>query len=399
MRIDSILDNNGEKIRRFGNSSSEVKYAINYKLNKKINKQNTVRVGFIGDLINYHLSDSVLQYPDYRILRDIDGSSFILHSFAQWKHKFSNTFVINTGINYTHFALNNSTALEPRVGLKWQFSKRNSINIGSGLHSKMLPLAIYFIETPDYSTGTVTKTNEQLGFQKSAHYVIGYDHSFNKDLRFKIESYFQNLYNIPVEQSASNYSLLNEGADFVLSNTDSLVNEGTGTNYGVDITLEKFFSKNYYFLISGSLFDSKYKGSDGIERNTAFNQNYTLNILAGLELRLGSSGKNTLNLNGKWNMSGGNRIRPIDLEASMLAGATRYYNDIYAKQYKEYSRADFKITYQRNGKRMTQEWSIEIQNIFNQQNIFREAYNQKAQEISIQYQVGFQPMFFYRITF
>ena len=167
----------------------------------------------------------------------------------------------------------------------------------------------------------------------------------------------------------------------------------------IDVTFEKFFSKNYYFLISGSVFDSKFKGSDGIERNTAFNQNYTLNALAGIELHLGQSNKHTLNLNGKWNMTGGNRIKPIDLEASKLAGSTRYTTEIYVDQYKNYSRADVEITYRQNRKKLTHEWSLEIQNILNQKNIFREIYNKKNEEIVTQYQLKFQPMFFYRISF
>ncbi|PCJ81832.1 MAG: TonB-dependent receptor [Flavobacteriales bacterium] len=399
LNIDSISENNGVKIRRFANNSSEVKYAFNYKLNKKFNARNNARVGIIGDAINYNLADSILKDSKYRTLRNIDGTSFLLQSYIQWQHKFSNTLVLNTGVNYLHFAMNNSYSIEPRIGLKWQFSERNSINFGSGLHSKHLPLAMYFIETPDYTTGNIAKTNESLRFQKSAHFVMGYDHNFSTNIRLKIESYYQHLYNIPVEQNPSNYSLLNEGADFVLSNTDSLVNKGTGRNYGIDFTLEKFFSKNYYFMITGSLFDSKYKGSDGIERNTAFNQNYMLNVLAGVEINLGKNRKHTLNLNGKWNLSGGNRMKPIDLEASKLAGDTRYSNDIYIKRYKDYSRADVKITYKQNWKKLTHEWSIELQNIFNQKNVFREVYNKKNQEITTQYQLGFQPMFFYRIVF
>ncbi|MBL4753406.1 MAG: TonB-dependent receptor [Flavobacteriales bacterium] len=399
VNVDSISDDNGQKVRRFANNSSEVKYALNYKLNKKFNKRNNARAGIIGEAINYNLADSVLESNQYRTLRNSDGTSFLLQSFVQWQHKFSNTLGLTTGLNYLHFALNNSSSIEPRIGLRWQFSNRNSINLGSGLHSKLLPLAMYFTQTPDYTTGNIAKTNKNLGFQKSAHFIIGYDHNFSTNLRFKIESYYQHLYNIPVEQNPSNYSLLNEGADFVLSNTDSLINNGTGTNYGLDITLEKFFSKNYYFLISGSVFDSKYKGSDGIERNTAFNQNYTLNILAGVELNLGKDGIHVLSLNGKWNMAGGNRINPIDLEASKLAGETRYSQNIYEDQYKEYSRTDVEITYRQNQKKLTHEWSFELQNVFNQKNVFRETYNKKNQVIITQYQLGFQVMVFYRIMF
>ncbi|NOT38584.1 MAG: HAMP domain-containing histidine kinase, partial [Saprospiraceae bacterium] len=42
--------------------------------------------------------------------------------------------------------------------------------------------------------------------------------------------------------------------------------------------LEKFYSKGYYFLFTTSIFESKYKASDGILRNTAFNGNYVVNL-------------------------------------------------------------------------------------------------------------------------
>ena len=71
--------------------------------------------------------------------------------------------------------------------------------------------------------------------------------------------------------------MLNEGTDFVLPNGIGYQNKGEGTNYGLEFTLEKFYSKGYYFLFTTSLFDSKYKGSDGNKRNTRFNGNYVFN--------------------------------------------------------------------------------------------------------------------------
>jgi hypothetical protein len=57
----------------------------------------------------------------------------------------------------------------------------------------------------------------------------------------------------------------------------SLVNKGTGKNYGIEATLDKSFSNNCYFLINASVFDSKYKTLENIERNTKFNSNFIIN--------------------------------------------------------------------------------------------------------------------------
>lgn len=69
-------------------------------------------------------------------------------------------------------------------------------------------------------------------------------------------------------------------ADF---NYVDLVNEGTGKNYGVEFTLERFFTDSYYFLVNASLYQTKYTALDGIERNTKFNAGYISNILGGKE--------------------------------------------------------------------------------------------------------------------
>jgi outer membrane receptor protein involved in Fe transport len=92
--------------------------------------------------------------------------------------------------------------------------------------------------------------------------------------------------------------VLTEGADFAPTDRGNLVNDGTGRNYGLELTLEKYFSRNYYFLVTGSLFDAKYEGSDGIERNTPFNGRYVVNALAGREFHVGRR-DNVLSLNWK----------------------------------------------------------------------------------------------------
>ncbi|MBK7028532.1 MAG: hypothetical protein IPH45_04685 [Bacteroidales bacterium] len=110
----------------------------------------------------------------------------------------------------------------------------------------------------------------------------------------KTEVYYQSLYNVPVNTFSSSYSMLNTGAGFKTDLEDSLVNNGTGTNYGIELTLEKFFSRGYYGLFTSSIYSSKYKGSDGVERNTAFNGKYVFNILGGKEWKVGSEKQNKI---------------------------------------------------------------------------------------------------------
>ena len=164
------------------------------------------------------------------------------------------------------------------------------------------------------------------------------------------------------------------------------------------MTLEKYFSNNYYFLITGSLFDSKYKGSDGIERNTPFNNHYVVNVLAGKDIPLGNRG--VLSINWKLTSAGGKYIRPINLEASAEANTTIYDESrAFTQQQSGYFRTDLKIGYKLNRRRSTHELAIDLQNITNHQNIFQQAYNPRVNKIGTAYQQGFLPIPFYRLTF
>ena len=217
-------------------------------------------------------------------------------------------------------------------------------------------------------------------------------------MRLKAEAYYQYLYDIPVTQNPSYYSVVNAGADFNNPSIDSLVNNGTGTNYGVELTLEKFYSKGYYYLITASLFDSKYKGSDGVERNTAFNGNYTYNALAGKEFNINK--KSLISIDAKITYAGGKREVPIDIDASRIQGSAVYIESkAYETKLKDYFRTDVKFSYKRNGRKITQEFSVDVQNITGNKNIFQRTYDPLKQNLRTEYQIGLFVIPQYRILF
>jgi hypothetical protein len=262
----------------------------------------------------------------------------------------------------------------------------------------MQPLLTYFVQTPN-AEGSYNLTNEDMGFTRSQHFALGYDYSLGKDLRLKFETYYQSISNAPVEGHSSSFSMLNAGADFVTPENDSLVNEGTGRNYGVELTLEKFYSDGYYFLLTTSLFDSKYKGSDNIKRNTTFNGRYVVNVLAGKEFNVGKK-SNTFNIDWKLTVAGGRYVTPLDFEKSKETGKEEYMDHIaFSKKIKDYFRTDIKFSYRMNKKRLTHELSLDLQNVLNTKNVFMQRYNSRTNTVTTEYQTGFFPIPQYRVLF
>lgn len=151
-------------------------------------------------------------------------------------------------------------------------------------------------------------------------------------------------------------------------------------------------------LSTVSLFKSTYEGSDGITRSTAFDNGYVANVLAGKEFKLNN--KFSLALDTKVTVAGGRRSTPIDIDESILQGETVFFEDkLYESQFDDYFRADLKLTVRHNMKRMSQSWSVDIQNLFNTQNVFGESFNNRTNEIQTTYQLGLYPVFDYRLYF
>jgi hypothetical protein len=80
----------------------------------------------------------------------------------------------------------------------------------------------------------------------------------------------------------STFALINSRGGY---ETDPLVNEGSGRNYGVELTLEQFMHNDLYFVLSSSLYNSRYKAADEVWRNTRYNGKYSFNVTAGKEFK------------------------------------------------------------------------------------------------------------------
>ena len=378
----------------------ENRWSFSTQFRQKINARNNYSFGLVLDNFNIDYIDS-LNHPDYGefITRaDVSGQMAMVRAYGQYQHHFGEQLTAYTGLHLQYFGLNDETAVEPRLGARYKLNNRNTFNLGFGLHSQIQPKVIYFAQTWDSISRTYHKTNVDLGYTRSSHFVLGYDHLFNQDFRIRMETYYQHLYNVPVKESFPEFSLINAGDFFGLPMEDSLENNGTGQNYGIELTVEKFLSKGYYFLFTASLFDSKYRGADAKLRNTAFNGNYVFNLLGGYERKLGRNLRLTLDL--KTVLAGGRRHVPIDLEESIRTGGeVRDWSRAYEDRYNDYFRTDFRIGIKLNGKRASQEWAIDLQNLTGFQSIFMEGYDVHEEEIYTVYQQGFIPMFLYRIHF
>jgi hypothetical protein len=379
----------------------EQKVSLNASFRKKFSPADFLISGVDLDLIMTELQDSIY-YPvtgTHFHTIDVSDRMMLIQSYIHWKHKFTDELVLVGGLHHQQVSLNNQVVIEPRISLSYDLNTQNILNAGYGLHSQMQSRLVYFEETLlDSANMNYEQTNRDLGFSRSHHLVIGFQHLFNPRLRLKTEAYYQKLFDIPVKVVPSHLSIINYGGSFHYGDYDSLVNEGSGRNFGLEFTFEHFFTGNYYYLLTLSLFDSKYKASDGEMRNTVFNGNYITNFLGGYEFQINSRNTVSFDLKAVW--AGGLRYIPIDLDASVKAGETVYdYLRVYEDRYPDYYRIDLRLSYKMNRPRFSHMIAIDIQNVTNRHNRFLEDFNPETGQIEQEFQIGILPVALWRVQF
>lgn len=377
-------------------------YFLSSSYNLKINSRLFFKAGVQDELINldlYYKTKANIFEPEKQIW-DYQSSTNLVQAFAHLKYAISSKLTLNTGVHSQYFFLNKATSIEPRVGLVYNATRKSSFNLGYGLHSQMQPINVYFLQSADLN-GNILYNNKNLDFTKSHHFVLGYNLQPFADWRIKTEVYYQSIYNVPVTSYSNSYSMLNTGSTFKTDLTDSLINTGTGSNYGLELTVEKFFSKGYYGLVTASIYNSSYTGSDGVERNTAFNGKYVYNILAGKEWKIGQNKRNRFSVDMKFTNAGGRAFTPIDLTASNAIGREVLSTDAFSSHYANYYRLDFKAGFTLNSakRKIAQTFSLDLQNVTNHKNVFSQSYDSKMKNISTTYQLGFFPNVVYKIQF
>lgn len=379
------------------------KFAIKGRLviNTKLNSRHFISGGMDYTEYLYDYFTEYFQKDQDQLVteQNENGNAGLFQLFGNWKYRILENLTFVGGIHYMNNRLNGSESLEPRVGLTWKFTPTQSLNAGFGIHSQMESLPVYLANHEQEDGGYIVP-NRNLGFAKARHYVIGYENKFTSNLKMKIEAYYQDLYNVPVENDpGSSFSLLNMVEWYT---TRGLVNEGSGYNYGMEVTLERYFADTYYFLMTTSLYESKYKALDGITRNTRFNGNYVGNFLFGKEFIFDKKPGRTkiLSINAKLTLIGARRFSPIDLNQSREKRYTIMDEaQAYTLRGDDIFIANLGIAYRINKIKTSQEFKIDIQNLSNNKGLVDMYYDSATNDIEYIYQLPILPVMMYTIEF
>lgn len=362
---------------------------------KKYSSRHTNRTGIRLTGLKYDLDvrDALRKDGRLQTLADETGFSALLSAYSTSTFRLSPKWTANIGLNAQVFTLNGNYSIEPRAGIKYRFRPNQSLSLGYGMHSRLEMLNYYFTERDG------KHINKDLDFTRAHHVSLAYELNIGENHHLKIEPYFQYLYDAPIIPG-STYCFINlqGGDDLFLS--DKLVNKGKGMNYGIDITFEKYITDGFYYMVTASLFDSRYKTDLGEWYNTRYNRNYAVNLLGGKEWMVGRNKQNMFGLNLRLTLQGGERYSPID-ELESVNQETAVYNENvpFSKSLSPAFVGFVGVKYCINRKRVAHEFAAQIVNFTGYKDYYGHRFNHKTGKVEPEREANMVPEVSYKISF
>lgn len=392
------LDYTFLKHRQYEEEFIQKKLTLQSVYTHKLSAKTNLRSGIIFNHVAFSLID---RYRYQNVMKENlneSGQTNTLQGFLQFSHKLGNKLTLNTGVHYLHLFLNNTYSLEPRLSMGYKLSTNQAINLGYGHHSQIQPLGSYFGKVTD-DFGGVTRPNMDLELNKAHHLVLSYNIALGKVHKLKAEVYFQQLYQVPLGVAQdSTFSLLNSDYGYV---TSELQSTGNGQNYGLEITFDRSLHRGLYYLISASVFESKFKAMNGNWYDTKFNTNFVVAVTGGKEWTMKNKEKpRTLGINIKSVATGGLRYTPYDLTTYVNGNyPDRDYSKAYDESVPIYFRIDTRLSLKRNYKKVTSTISLDLQNTLNRKIVGGQYFDVNVGKVVFWHMPGILPILSYRLTF
>ena len=274
----------------------------------KANDKHTVTSGFQIKNINFELVNKfIITTLDTTFTEkplDMRNKTRELAAYIQDKWSVTNNLKLQGGLRLAHYNLHDTLYVEPRIGMKYNFSSDMSFKINWGRYHQFLITA----NDPDENFRLIDLwlgVPEDKPASVSDHTILGFEYFSPDDILFRVETYYKGFDNL---LSLKQEDVYTENEDDVQTTTMNEFWDTDAYAYGLELLAKK---------TSG-----KFKGWIGYTYAKTFNytppngwyapnhdRTHTLNIVSTIELPKWVS--DNLEMNASLTASSGNPYTPI----------------------------------------------------------------------------------------
>jgi hypothetical protein len=281
------------------------------------------------------------------------------------------------GLRGDYFSYNEKFQLSPRFSMAYQLTNLLSINAASGIFYQNLPLYL------------LTQSNEykNLDTPKAIHYIIGVDYMIREDTKLTIEVYDKEYDNFPLTKDDPTLFVLDDGRSMTFFRNYDLTGGGKAYTRGAEFLAQKKLAKDFYGLVSASVFRSKYKDLLGKWRNRTYDNRYLFSIISGYKPN------NKWEFSLRWNYAGGVPYTPLDIESLSSGGIEKINTDITnSARYPDYHSLNIRFDRRFHFQRSNIVVFLSLWNVYNRKNIASYYWNEIENKQDEYYQWSFIPI-------
>jgi len=398
IRYNDTLDYSDNHWRYRDDFTRDNRLIASYSYSNRLDSSFRIKAGITGNLIGYDFFQMKLDRNSTLNINEIplggkqvegDGVSGTLQAFGQGVYTINSRLNVSGGVNFLMLLLNRTASLDPRLSVRYQLKANHRLSLALGKYSQHLPLPAYLFTLPDtLPSGQVEVNfiNRNLPLMYSNHVILSYEYATTKQLKIQSELYLQDLHHVPVATDVKNsgYTMLNDNSEFPALPVSK---EGMGLNYGIDLSVEKMFSGNFYFLATGSLFSSKYKPVNDKWYFTRFSSSWVSALTAGKEFDFGKG--RVLQVGARFIHNGGHRYSTLDkVKSRELGKFVSTENGNNASQMPAYQKIDGRIAYRFSRPKLAMNISLDMSNLTGHKNPNSVGYDASLNQLFYYYHSG-----------
>jgi len=225
---------------------------------------------------------------------------------------------------------------------------------------------------------------------EAVHYVLGVDHLITDNTKVTVETYLKNYRNFPINPAQPGLFLIDElyyryGFFF---NHEQIVDKGKAQTHGIELSVQKKLAENFYGLVSGSYFRSRYQDFNDTWRNRVFDNRLLFSVEGGY--KPGKKWEFSL----RWIYAGGAPYTPFDYDASHAANrGVLDENQINGVRYPDYHSLNIRMDRRFYFNNSYMIFYFSVWNAYNRKNVAGYDWNEIENKPQVSYQWSMLPIF------
>lgn len=229
-------------------------------------------------------------------IRAVKAGAFLRHNWRVLED-----LTLAPGARFDYFELNDRSHVSPRLSATYDLSSVTSLTASAGLFFQNLPVVLL----------AQKKEFRQLRDPRAYHYVLGLSHLLTADTRLTVEVYDKEYRDCPMDPTQAELFVLDESMDAGLfMNHERLTDNGRAFSRGVEVMVQKKLGEDFYGVISGSYFRSRYRDLNGTWRDRLYDNKITATVEGGYQPNA------EWEFSARWLFAGGAPYTPFNEEAS-----------------------------------------------------------------------------------